>query len=917
MVEISRLTDTALLRTSGNTDTESLWDPIFFETSTTAEEGLSFGTSGIVLATNVLTNPSFETNTTNWAAINASISRTTAGGAKEGSYALQISTTGTSTDHARFTQSLTLPSGQYLWFSCWVYLPTASTGSIGGVVSLDFDTNNDSTFTYTATADTSTRDAWVRISSYLRNTGGTDLTNIRGKIKVTTSAAGQTYYADRATVVISPTDPTSYAPDFTGDTPGYGWNGTPHASTSDVAFPAFTDTTLTNYGVDPSLLQNGDAETNSTAGWLTSPSTAPPNGITVAGATFTNTTPGITGSRKFQLTLPAVSNHAGYGVAQALNTPFIEGQTYRARMDIRTDGTPVQAQLLLGDTSNYVVTTSGTVTDPDYTAEEFTLTDTTQTIYVHWTPEQDSEQATLSLRILSSGSAGSSVPIDIDNVAVQRISGHIIPAGTDFAAYEHQIPGFFSPNFQTAIKLRAVSGTIRPYGLKVDEINPIEITLDFSTALKALGEIRNRSGGELEFRADRTPKTVYHHKQRGIDHKAAENGLDLRTGKNINVKNIQTDPNSVVNRLIVLGYGDDGTQLVEEVRSAKDAQGRVPSDPLYKVDENGVYPDKRVARNLIANPGAEVNATDGGVGVALGNTLTRSTTSARSGSACFLVTEGGTSDLSLWNIPNKIPVDPSTPYHFSAWMRWSVGNAFGGLKVIVYYYNASGSYIGEDSGPTVTLNPATGTYHYREVAFTTPANCASISWRCSVFGPITGGSTLRVDDLMLLKNPPAIIPASFNGSSTNAYWVGTPHNSDSILTDPTLNYDITTGGTSEEIYGPRYGTHRDAALTTRYQARETGQILAENSAFPAESYEIEITRLDNAPLDISPGDIVPVHINGRDLKKRILTVTSSIDTPETLQITLGDPRTELSATTDRIEKDVSSALSFINNLNGE
>lgn len=476
----------------------------------------------------------------------------------------------------------------------------------------------------------------------------------------------------------------------------------------------------------PNLCLVPDA--SSTTGWtLDYLSNYPhPNGILKQGnsggaaLTTTNTTP-VSAGNYFVATLPAIGDTVTYPF---VGQTFWAGRVYHGQVKIRKSGAGSRnVSVALGSSDPGYVTSStpnialGSLTlyfNNDRVVITKSLTSGVTTIDVYWTPQFDTNYAYFAINVEDAASGN----IEFDDVRVEELQGYKLAAGTDFALRTVKLPGLFDPRHATPYRIRHISGTIRPLGLRRDPIATVDIRNDFATVLRALGDLRNLAGGELESRSDFTPKTMLHHKRRGKDHTRIQNGIDLRFGRNVTARKRARDATNVTNRLILVGYGSDKTQLVLEVRASKDVQGRVPSDPNYRVDVNGV--------------------------------------------------------------------------------------AFGA-----------------------------------------------------------------------------------NG------------------------WDKYTGGTSEDIYGPRYGVYRDTSITTTYQAQETGTNIVELSAFPAETYDLSLINLDTVPRELEPGDLVAFHLDGKDFLRRIVDITRDFSSPRALDITAGENYDEAASRIERITKDVDTVLSFM------
>lgn len=463
----------------------------------------------------------------------------------------------------------------------------------------------------------------------------------------------------------------------------------------------------------PNLISNPDAEVNTT-GWTTSSSTTPPNGLTT-GATLTRLTAiPMTGAGYFSLATSAV---ASTGAAFTMtNISFRAGRTYMIRFNYRDAGANIQA--LLGSLDPIFQSTPDATYLHDIVIDE--LPSGAGTFTAYWVPQTDLTSAFFALRNDSGGIADT---LEFDDVEVRELLGYRLPAGPDFSVQELKIPPVFSYFTNTPIRVVLKSGAMRPFGIRRDTLRPIEFAGDFDTLLRAVTSFRNLTDGEIELRADLDPPRIVHYSQRGVNHGEIEGGLDVRKAKNIVSTSQTSDPSQIANRLIVLGYGEDKTQLVYLATSVKDRQGRVPSDPYYRFDEHGLLP-----------------------------------------------------------------------------------------------------------------------------------------------------------------------------------------------TDP--NWDRASGGTSEEVYGKRYGVHRDPDLVTLYRAQEMAHKLVEVSAWPAETFTLELIDLEEVPTELNVGDIIPFVHQGRKLSRRLIGITTSIESPRRLILILGDSPINASAQLERVSKDLDVVLSFVNATTG-
>lgn len=173
--------------------------------------------------TNLITNPSFETNTTNWTAVVASIARS-ATQQRYGAYSLAITMT-TGTGDGAYYGTISLTSGTTYTASMWVYAPP------GMPLKLYFATTAGVTLMTTRFIGIG---RWQRVIVTYAETSTTTR-----RVYITKDASTRTgvVYIDGAQVEAK-SYPTTYCD---GDQPGlvpnqfppaYSWSGTPHASTS-------------------------------------------------------------------------------------------------------------------------------------------------------------------------------------------------------------------------------------------------------------------------------------------------------------------------------------------------------------------------------------------------------------------------------------------------------------------------------------------------------------------------------------------------------------------------------------------------------------------------------------------------------------------------------------------------------------
>lgn len=170
--------------------------------------------------TNLVVNPSFETNTTSWSsAWGDTLSQAAPG--LIGYQCLKIASDGAVAGTAAFID-VTVSAATTYTASAWIYVPEAFSGGTPELRIYD-GAGFGTLLTQTATTQTGT---WERIVA----TGTPATTTLRVVVySGGTPAAGEAYYVDGVQVEAS-----DYASTYCdGDQgPGYAWTGTPHASTS-------------------------------------------------------------------------------------------------------------------------------------------------------------------------------------------------------------------------------------------------------------------------------------------------------------------------------------------------------------------------------------------------------------------------------------------------------------------------------------------------------------------------------------------------------------------------------------------------------------------------------------------------------------------------------------------------------------
>lgn len=177
--------------------------------------------------TNLLPNPSTETNQTDAVTTaGATVTRGTTG-VVSGVFAMTVATTGTGQQGIIYRNNATaLPSGGAYVGGVWV----SGSGALEAFVRM-FYVEGGSTLSATATfaaTGTPTRVA----TNVLTSDAGKTISSINLYVR-TVSPQTVTFYTDAAMVVQGDVLPAY----FDGDSPGARWTGTPHASTSVLTLP--------------------------------------------------------------------------------------------------------------------------------------------------------------------------------------------------------------------------------------------------------------------------------------------------------------------------------------------------------------------------------------------------------------------------------------------------------------------------------------------------------------------------------------------------------------------------------------------------------------------------------------------------------------------------------------------------------
>ena len=194
-------------------------------------------------ATNLCTNPSFQTNTTGWTIWAgtggaATLSRPTSGGKEGAAYGRATWTTAASVPSAGlYTANVPLSGGARYTFAAWMRSSLAQKVNVGVEWKTSADAANGSN---NGTVVTLAANTWTRVSLTATAPANTAKGNVTfyGAVGGTNWSVGSTLDVDGVTIVLNQNTPgIDYTAYFDGSSTatadyGYAWTGTAHASTS-------------------------------------------------------------------------------------------------------------------------------------------------------------------------------------------------------------------------------------------------------------------------------------------------------------------------------------------------------------------------------------------------------------------------------------------------------------------------------------------------------------------------------------------------------------------------------------------------------------------------------------------------------------------------------------------------------------
>ena len=197
--------------------------------------------SGDIARTNLIPNPSIETNTTGWGGVGGNMTLTQSTSfAKYGSASIRgvVDTTSTNRYMDKNQTDVLVTTDLTYTYSCWVYLPVTNTADVTlGLWAYGWNATGYSGPTVLETKLV-TRGTWTRLSGSFTSLNGTTgaATNVLLRVINQSSwAAGQQMYIDGA--LLEQTD--SLNEYFDGSSVGANWTGTADASTSEIPLTSY------------------------------------------------------------------------------------------------------------------------------------------------------------------------------------------------------------------------------------------------------------------------------------------------------------------------------------------------------------------------------------------------------------------------------------------------------------------------------------------------------------------------------------------------------------------------------------------------------------------------------------------------------------------------------------------------------
>jgi hypothetical protein len=182
--------------------------------------------------------------------------------------------------------------------------------------------------------------------------------------------------------------------------------------------------------------------------------------------------------------------------------------------------------------------------------------------------------------------------------------------------------------------------------------------------------------------------------------------------------------------------------------------------------------------NLVKNPSAKNNVTDGGWSAVNASAPVRTTTVARTGPSAFQITSSAAGNYSLRNtgsLANMAPVIPGKTYTVSAYTRTAVGTTPRNSNTYTDWYDAAGVRISAVPGAAVANT--TGAWARPFTTGVAPPGAVGLATIVEFTGGTAAGEVQYIDDIMVNEGS---LPAAYSDGDTSGwYWHGDAHNSTS------------------------------------------------------------------------------------------------------------------------------------------
>jgi len=177
--------------------------------------------------------------------------------------------------------------------------------------------------------------------------------------------------------------------------------------------------------------------------------------------------------------------------------------------------------------------------------------------------------------------------------------------------------------------------------------------------------------------------------------------------------------------------------------------------------------------NLLINPSAEVNATDGGWAGSNAN-IQRITTDAYSGVACWAVTTVAAGNSSLRNFSGRFTVIPGLNYTASAYFKPAFTSPIRAVRVYLDWYNSSGVRISTTSGQSMEI---ANEWVRATISGVAPVGAVSVQIINEIVSSVPN-EIHYIDAIMATQK--LEVSLYHDGDTLGAIWTGIPHISTSL-----------------------------------------------------------------------------------------------------------------------------------------